>query len=606
MNCQRAVSRYPDKCESHTCLKAPMQLPKSIWTLMATVTSTILLAPSAIAQLPSAAPLAVCTNSTDATTQSSTFYRFRYNEPGGGAATNMDVVRVDMSAGASAATETALYNSLYTTVAAGTAADGTVYAMESPGTTPRAGASNLNLLRYDAAGATALGKVTGLPGLSSTIPEMGAAANAADIDRSTGDLIIGILRTGGSMATLYRVNLQTLQATPINLTSAIPGNSSGDFVLDPTGKIAYGLSISTSGASTATSYFWKADLTTGAVTTIKTYSPLGSPTLYFPIGGAAWLANGNIAFTANNSSIGGQVAGTAGATIVLDLSGNQVARYTAANTASTDASRCVPMARITKLVLDANGQALTTAPAGPYPFTVSCPTNQFAVSGSITLANGQNTGIGQILIPENFQACVITEDTNALPALGAGLGWAPPSYQQLPASIPQAGPISASITNTAIAQAGKLTITKTILGGLNGASGTFNFALNCSPSNAAASSASVTLNQATSGSVVVDNIPVGDTCTVTEQTPPVAPIGFHWDVLPATVSVGPMPAGGSLNASVTNTLLKDGRDGNGGTGTGTGGGMNNIPVNNAWALSLLSLLMLAPWGVRRYRNKQRP
>ena len=74
------------------------------------------------------------------------------------------------------------------------------------------------------------------------------------------------------------------------------------------------------------------------------------------------------------------------------------------------------------------------------------------------------------------------------------------------------------------------------------------------PSNTTIANQTITLTKATSGSVTVPNIPVGDTCTVTEKTPPDAPIDYLWGALPAPVVTGPMAEGGTLKAAVLNTL----------------------------------------------------
>ena len=116
------------------------------------------------------------------------------------------------------------------------------------------------------------------------------------------------------------------------------------------------------------------------------------------------------------------------------------------------------------------------------------------------------------------------------------------------------------------------------------------------PSNTTIANQTITLTKATSGSVTVPNIPVGDTCTVTEKTPPDAPIDYLWGALPAPVVTGPMAEGGTLKAAVLNTLHL-------GSNGGGRGLVQPVPAGGLWSYLLLSMA-LAWWGMRRVANKR--
>ena len=421
------------------------------------------LVPSALwAAVPSANPIAVCTDSTSASQQSRTYYRFKFSE----SSTSGSLVRLDLpdgtQAGAAASVptpvETSVLTTPYQTAGMGTAADGSIYAMEACGSTPRAGCNNLNLLRYDASGATVVGQVSGLPGIAGPGTQMGAAVNAADIHLPSGDLIVGVLRTGGSMSTLYRINVNTLVATPITLGSAIPGSTSGDFAIDPTGQFAYGVSFSAS--APLNSYSYRVNLVTGTVATLQT---IAGPT--FPVGGAAWLANGKLALTSNSNALLG--VPTAGITYIGDpatgaMLTNDYASNGTTQSDSTDGSSCMPLTRVTKKVVDSVGGASTAAPAGAYAFSVTCVGGAPAfdavsgLTGSITNVNSvvQAEGYADVLLPVGSTGCTVTEVTASLPAAPAGYTWGTtPTYVQPATPLALVGPIVATITNVLTAPA---------------------------------------------------------------------------------------------------------------------------------------------------------
>ena len=414
---------------------------------------------------PDAKPIAECRFIDSAAQQARTFYRFKFSET----SASGTLVRLDLVDGTQTGTappnpiETSVLTTEYQTVAMGTAADGTIYALEGCGSTPRAGCFNTNLIRYNAAGATALGQVTGLPPLFAGSPNMGANANAADIDLSTGNLIVGVLRTGGSMSTLYRIDVNTRVATLIKLNPAIPGNTNGDFSIDPTGQFAYGVSLN---STNGTSYAWRADLATGAVTTL---SSLPSP---FPVGGSAWLANDLLAFISNVNQPPSPLfpAPTAGITYIGDQSGTMLANDRVNGTTtlsnSTDASSCIPKTRVYLNVVDSANHLVPIAPGATYSFQVTCtggaPGFAPITTQTSAIANvSGGKGYVDLPIPVGSSGCTVTE--TASPAAPAGYTWGGTTYIQFPASIPLVTP-SATIIKPleAIPQPATVTFTKAL------------------------------------------------------------------------------------------------------------------------------------------------
>jgi hypothetical protein len=76
---------------------------------------------------------------------------------------------------------------------------------------------------------------------------------------------------------------------------------------------------------------------------------------------------------------------------------------------------------------------------------------------------------------------------------------------------------------------------KTVTGGPSSLSGTFIFNIDCGA--VGTFTQSITLSNATSGSVAINNLPYGTACTFSEASSlPTAPTGFTWGTLPARQS----------------------------------------------------------------------
>ncbi len=199
------------------------------------------------------------------------------------------------------------------------------------------------VLRYGSAGVDNLGVIdassfpmTGTsPPHSIFDPSPNPNFNAADIDPKTGNLIVGLLRTGNygddktRQSRLLRIDITTTPPkliSVLNLSPDIPLNQSGDFAIDATGTYAYGIGYKaatlTPSVSPPSSIFWRVDLTSGVVTTVAALpssslaqlvaayaggaaslaTEMNSKAGNLPFGGAALLPDGTFAFYANQTA----------------------------------------------------------------------------------------------------------------------------------------------------------------------------------------------------------------------------------------------------------------------------------------------------------------
>ncbi|MFE1574446.1 DUF5979 domain-containing protein, partial [Comamonas odontotermitis] len=193
--------------------------------------------------------------------------------------------------------------------------------------------------------------------------------------------------------------------------------------------------------------------------------------------------------------------------------------------------------------------------SGSFVFAVACAPSNIAIANqTIALANATTGSKSVGGIPAG-DTCTVTEQSS-LPTAPAGYTWGAVPASVTTAAMTAGGSLAAAITNNLTASSGILTITKTVEGGPPaGVSGSFVFAVSCSPSNTAIANQIIILTNANSGSKDVTGIPTGDTCTASEQDPlPAAPIGYTWEVVPPAVTGQVMEAGGNVALKVTNTL----------------------------------------------------
>lgn len=278
----------------------------------------------------------------------------------------------------------------------------------------------MQILKYGSAGVENLGQLVDGPGVP-----VGTALgystqsftnyNAADINPATGELIAGNVRSGtylngaNQLTRLLRIDVTTSPPQLlgfIQLTTPIPVRKSGDFAIDATGTYAYGIAVASDAAQTQT--WWRADLTTGAVTT----KLFGNGDRDF--GSAALLPDGNVAFYSNED----------GRVTVVDTEGNIVGFGTAPIAASSDGARCLPAPVVTLVcdptaLVDADGNVSTCtvtsdqpAPVGGWSIALTLPATSDRYTTDCTsplvIADGETTA-----------TCTITAAANTAPGDGS-------------------------------------------------------------------------------------------------------------------------------------------------------------------------------------------
>lgn len=195
--------------------------------------------------------------------------------------------------------------------------------------------------------------------------------------------------------------------------------------------------------------------------------------------------------------------------------------FTAVHVLGTD---CVTGLTIVKSVVGA-----PTGFTGAFKFNVTCSTSTGVIQQQLTI-NWPNTSVSLPGVAAG-STCTVSEDP-ALPALPAGYWW-----NGVPVSNPANGviPIKSgsnqiSFVNTArfCEENGRLKITKRVEGAPAPFSGTFTFNVSCwAGSNLTTQQAHITFPG--SGTVTLNGIPLGSSCTVTETGPlPVLPLGWFW------------------------------------------------------------------------------
>jgi hypothetical protein len=207
---------------------------------------------------------------------------------------------------------------------------------------------------------------------------------------------------------------------------------------------------------------------------------------------------------------------------------------------------------VTKIV---TGAPATGAP-GTYNFSANCGTDG-TFTGIVTLTGTATTNTGTIptsgtLIPAGA-VCTVSE--GAIPTAPANYAWGttPPAVTL---TTTNAGPNTASFTNTLTRDPSTITLNKTVTGGpAAGVSGTFSFSANCAQSGDGTFTGAITLTGATSGSSTITPVPAGAICTVSETTVPTAPASYSWGAMPANVNLTTTAAGPNT-ASFTNTLTR--------------------------------------------------
>ncbi len=190
---------------------------------------------------------------------------------------------------------------------------------------------------------------------------------------------------------------------------------------------------------------------------------------------------------------------------------------------------------------------------GTFNFTADCTASSDGTyTGSIALS-GATSGSGSITSVPAGANCTVSE--GALPTSPQYYTWGttPPAVTFVTTN---AGPNTASFTNTLTRDPSTITLNKTVTGGpAAGVTGDFTFSADCTASGDGTFSGTVTLTGATSGSSTITSVPAGANCTVSETAMPTAPTGYSWGAVPSAVTFTTTEAGPNA-ADFTNTLTR--------------------------------------------------
>lgn len=414
-------------------------------------------------------PLPRCSRSDNA------FYLLRYAEGNPGSNT-LSKVSVSGSGSGLAGAETSVWSGQSPgTVAAGMRPqDGYIYGIravsrdsaDAPATWQQDFRA-FQVIRYGSSGADNLGVIDasgfattgGTPDHSIYDPSPNPNFNAADIDPKTGQLVVGMLRDGNygrssgavaQMQTLLHIDVTKSPPQLVKVTQLdplIPLTISGDFAIDATGTYAYGVTYTApvvSGftmTSPAQSYFWRAELATGAVTQQVASLPVSDNPFALalspsagdqPYGGGALLPDGTYAFYANQTPLGvSQGTTTEGRLLNIDSAGTVLGYAAIApGSNSADAARCLPKLEATLTctpaeIWDSAGNVATCTVTldGPAPaeglqialdalasnprYSTSCGTAVTVPAGatqaSCTVTATPNTDVGDGDVPVTLQ-----------------------------------------------------------------------------------------------------------------------------------------------------------------------------------------------------------
>ena len=190
-------------------------------------------------------------------------------------------------------------------------------------------------------------------------------------------------------------------------------------------------------------------------------------------------------------------------------------------------------------------------PALSFPFSVSCTggATPFSASGSVSAGvSAQVSGIPAGAI------CSVTEDSK--PAV-PGYTWGAEQITNPAGVMAPGGTLAASIANALSPNPGTLTVSKTVSGGPSPLPAlSFAFSVSCTGGAAPVGGFSANGSVSAGGSTSVGNIPAGSACTVTEGAkPPVT--NYTWGAEQITNPGAPMAAGGTLAATIANSLTRD-------------------------------------------------
>ena len=150
----------------------------------------------------------------------------------------------------------------------------------------------------------------------------------------------------------------------------------------------------------------------------------------------------------------------------------------------------------------------------------------------------------------------------------------------------------AHLINTLARANTDITISKIVAGGpAEGLNGSFNFTANCGADGNFNST--VTLTGSNAGAIAIKDVPIGASCTVTQDpTRPTPPAGYEWDNAPLEpVSLTTAPNGNT--ASFVSTLVRRAAP-----------VPTAVPTLQEWGMMVLSIALLMV-GATQMRNRQR-
>lgn len=229
-----------------------------------------------------------------------------------------------------------------------------------------------------------------------------------------------------------------------------------------------------------------------------------------------------------------------------------------------------------------------------FPVSVACTgtdgTALPAFDTAITLTT-PTTGSVSITPVIASGSCVATEGSR--PAPPANYQWLenpPPSATATLAAPPAVN--SVQLVNTLAGSNTDITISKSVAGGpAAGVSGSFSFTANCGASGSFTTV--ITLSDSNTGAIALTNVPMGASCTVSQNpTLPAAPAGYAWSgTLPAPVSLVTGATGNT--ASFVNTLVRT-----------TPAVATAVPGLKDWGLAVLALMMLMLGAIQMRRRSR--
>jgi hypothetical protein len=165
-------------------------------------------------------------------------------------------------------------------------------------------------------------------------------------------------------------------------------------------------------------------------------------------------------------------------------------------------------------------------------------------TGQVSVAPGSPATVSGI---PTGNVCTVTE---VAPAAIPGFTWGTITYT--PASVTidtKGGTFEITVGNSITRDRGSLKILKTVSGA--SFSGSFSVSVVCTGDGG---SYNPSINYPSPGYVVINNIPTGNTCTVTEPTFPTPPTGYVWGTPVITGSPASITIGATVEVTVANSL----------------------------------------------------